>query len=305
MIYTEEMNTATLSNAQKIPTIGFGTWNLKKTVATQAVEQAIETGYRHIDCAMVYENEKEVGKGIQQAIKRGIVRREDLFITSKLWNTDHGAKYAEQACRKTLADLGLDYLDLYLVHWGVAFEHGGELEPLDKNGLAKLSFVPLQQTWQAMESLVQKGLVKSIGVANYSAPMLIDLLGYATIKPTINQVELHPYFTQDALVAFCKSQKIAVTAYSPLGSTGAIVIHDPVIAVIAKKYDKTPAQVTLRWALQRGTIAIPKTSRSTMIAENFAIFNFELSANDMMAISKLNKNQRVVEPLDWWGFPYF
>lgn len=288
-----------------MPTLGFGTWNLKKTSVVEAVEQAITTGYRHIDCAMVYENEQQVGQAIKNTIKAGIVTREDLFMTSKLWNTDHGVKYVEEACKKTLADLGLEYLDLYLIHWGVGFEHGSDLEPLHKNGLAKLSFAPLQQTWQAMESLVQKGLVKSIGVSNFSAPMLIDVLGYAKIKPAINQVELHPYFTQDALVAFCKGQGVAVTAYSPLGSTGAIVIDDPVINVIAVKYGKTAAQVALRWGLQRGTIAIPRTSNADKIIENFAVFDFELSAKDMQAISGLNQNRRVVDPIGWRGFPYF
>jgi diketogulonate reductase-like aldo/keto reductase len=299
------MNNITLSNGQAIPNVGFGTWNLEKNTVARSVEAAIKTGYRHIDCAMVYQNEKEVGEGLKNALDSGIVKREELFITSKLWNTDHDPKDVEAACRKTLSDLGLEYLDLYLVHWGVSFEHGEELEPLDENGLAKLSFVPEQQTWQAMESLPKKGLVRSIGVANFNATMLIDMLGYAKVKPLMNQIELHPYHAQDELIAFCAAQKITVTAYSPLGSTGAVVAEDAVLKQIGAKYNKTAAQVALRWALQRNTIAIPKTSHDERIAENFNIFDFELTPEDMQAISKINRRRPLVDPFDWWGFPYF
>lgn len=301
------MNTLTLANQHTIPFAGFGTWELPKDTAADLVEAAIKAGYRHIDCAMVYENEREVGRGIRNAIDQGLVTRDELFITSKLWNTDHDPKHVEAACRKTLSDLGLEYLDLYLVHWGVAFEHGDDLEPLDKNGLAKFSFVPLQQTWRAMEALVQKGLVKSIGVSNYTAPMLIDLLSYAAIKPVMNQIELHPYHAQSALVAFCNAQGVAVTAYSPLGSasTGGVITKDPIINEIAVRHGKTPAQIALRWAVQRGTVAIPKTARIERLAENFAIFDFELSADDMTAIQKLDRKVPLVDPIEWWGFPYF
>lgn len=301
------MNTLTLANQHTIPLAGFGTWELPKDTAADLVEAAIKAGYRHIDCAMVYENEREVGRGIRNAIDQGLVTRDELFITSKLWNTDHDPKHVEAACRKTLSDLGLEYLDLYLVHWGVAFEHGDDLEPLDKNGLAKFSFVPLQQTWRAMEALVQKGLVKSIGVSNYTAPMLIDLLSYAAIKPVMNQIELHPYHAQSALVAFCNAQGVAVTAYSPLGSasTGGVITKDPIINEIAVRHGKTPAQIALRWAVQRGTVAIPKTARIERLAENFAIFDFELSADDMTAIQKLDRKVPLVDPIEWWGFPYF
>jgi diketogulonate reductase-like aldo/keto reductase len=295
----------TLNNNSQIPALGFGTWNLAKNTAAEAVTTAIKAGYRHIDCAMVYENEKQVGAGITQAIGENLVSRKELFVTSKLWNTDHDPGDVETAFRKTIQDLGVEYLDLYLVHWGVSFEHGDELEPLDDDGLAKLTYVPLQETWHAMESLVEKGLVKSIGVANYSSTMLIDLLGYAKIKPVMNQIELHPYHSQEALVKFCKSQNIAVTAYSPLSSNGTVVLKDEVIKNLAKKYSKTESQIVLRWAMQRETVAIPKASHAERIAENFAIFDFEINDEDMKLINDLDKRLITCNPLGWWGFPYF
>jgi diketogulonate reductase-like aldo/keto reductase len=299
------MNELTLNNGKTVPSRGFGTWRLSKDTAAHTVEAAIRAGYRHIDCAMIYGNEKEVGEGIKSAIDQNIVKREDLFITSKLWNTDHAPKRVEEATRSTLGDLGLDYLDLYLVHWGVAFESGGDLEPLDDSGLAKFSFVPLQDTWHAMERLAEKGLVKSIGVANYNATMLLDLLSYAKVKPAMNQIELHPYHAQDTLVKFCHHQEVAVTAYSPFGSTGAIILNDAILKSLADKYTRTPAQIVLRWEMQRGIASIPRTSSDDRIIENFAVSDFELSDEDIAKIDSLDQSKRFVNPIEWWGFPYF
>ena len=299
------MNNFTLSDNNKIPGIGFGTWMLSKDEAPTAVEFAIRSGYRHIDCASVYQNEKQVGEGIKIALDEGVVKREDLFITGKLWNTDHAPEHVEEACRKTISDLGVEYLDLYLVHWAVSFEHGDDIEPLDETGLAKLTFVPMQETWRAMEALVEKRLVKSIGVANYSATMLIDLLSYANIRPVMDQIELHPYNAQTDLIKFCKNQNVMVTAYSPLGSTGAIVTEDAVMNRLSDKYKKSPAQIALRWGLQRGTVVIPKSSHRDRIIENFSVTDFEITNEDMNSISELDREQIVINPLGWWGFPYF
>ncbi len=299
------MKTIAFSNNQTMPVLGYGTWRLSADDAASLTEKALVEGYRHIDCAMIYGNEKEVGSGIANAISGGVVMREDLFVTSKLWNTDHATADVVAACKKTLNDLQLEYLDLYLVHWGVGFEQGKDAEPLDENGLAKFSFVPMQQTWQAMERLVAEGLVKSIGVANFTAPMLVDLLSYAKIKPVMNQIELHPYHAQRDLINFCSSQGIAVTAYSPFGSAGAPLLHDDTIKEIATTHGCTPAQVVLSWAIQRGAAVIPKSSSSERIKENIDVERVALSDAEMQKIAALDKRKIFVNPQDWWGFPYF
>jgi len=297
-----------LSDGHQIPVLGFGTWKSEKNVVGNALRTAIEVGYRHIDCAKAYGNESEIGNTLKKTFSNGKVKREEIFITSKLWNADHDPKNVAEACKDTLADLQLDYLDLYLMHWGLAFLHEPGESILDEKGVAKLESVTIQKTWEAMERLVDEGLVKSIGVSNFTTPMLIDLLNYARIKPVMNQIEIHPYNIQEELVKFCHSRSIQLTAYSPLGGADDPEnrpIMDKTIIEIAKNYNKTPAQVILRWEIQRELITIPKSTNMDRIKENFDIFDFELNDDEMKKISELNKNKRYVDPLKFWGIPYF
>lgn len=292
--------TIKLNNGKSIPVLGLGTWQAEKNLVGKAVRFAIlQADYKHIDCAAIYGNEKEIGEVFKEVIGTE-VKREKIFITSKLWNSEHNPKDVEKACKKTLSDLNLKYLDLYLMHWGVSFDSFG-----------RLSKFSISDTWQAMEKLVKKGLVKSIGVSNFTTMMIVDLLTTAKIKPVMNQIELHPYLTQQELVDFCKKQKIALTAYSPLGRPGVAdkkqgnLLDEEVIKKLSKKYKKTPAQILLNWALCRGTIVIPKSTKLERIAENIDVFDFELTEKDQKEILSLNKNHRVVDPINFWGLPYF
>ncbi|KKS79390.1 MAG: Aldehyde reductase [Candidatus Beckwithbacteria bacterium GW2011_GWA2_43_10] len=301
-----------LNNGYKIPIVGLGTWRSDKKTVGLAVKYALtKAGYKHIDCASIYRNEKQIGKVLAELFSSTHIKRKSLFITSKLWNTDHSRKRVEIACRKTLKDLQLEYLDLYLMHWGIAFKPGRSLEPVSKNGMVVTEPVAIQETWAAMEKLVKKGLVKSIGVANFTTIMLVDLLTYAKIKPAMNQVEINPYNSQRELVDFCKHHKIALTAYSPLGNSSLVksgvqkLLNDKAIKAIAKNHHKTPAQVVLNWNINRGVVVIPKSTHLRRIEENIKVFDFQLLGGEIEKINRLNKNNRLVNPVGWWGIPYF
>ncbi len=295
----------TLSNGQEIPMLGLGTWQVTGDAVGAVVEAAINAGVRHIDCAMIYGNEAEIGVALKRVFDQGVVTRDDLFITGKLWNTDHAPEGVLRACQKSIDDLGVEYLDLYLVHWGVGFVNGEGMEPLDENGLAKFSNVPLYETWRAMESLVSDDVVKGIGVANYTAPMIVDLLAYATVKPVMNQVEVNPYFSQESLIHFCQSQDMMVTAYSPFGSTGAPVRDNVLIAKLAEKYDADPVKVIVQWAIQRDLCIIPRTSSAEHATTNAVLPTFELTVDELQQITDLDRGVRYCDPVGWWGFPYF
>lgn len=302
----------TLNTGANMPIIGLGTWNADKDKVGQAINYALsEAAYRHIDCAAVYHNEKEIGESLQKIFSGGKVKREEVFITSKLWNHAHARENVEAACKSTLRDLQLKYLDLYLVHWGVAVSKMAKYSELvDENGFLITEKISMRETWEAMEELLKLGLVKAVGVANFTAPMILDLLSYAKITPAINQIELHPYNQQTALVEFCHYKGIAVTAYSPLGSpAGAedkpILLEDKTIKKIAERHRKSPAQILLRWAIERDTIAIPKSTTPERIKENIDIFDFLLSSEDKKEIKALDRKLRYVDPQEWWKIPYF
>lgn len=257
---------AVLDNGVKMPWLGFGVYKLEEGKAVEkAVYKALETGYRAIDTASYYQNEKGIGKGIKNS---GLLR-EDLFITSKVWNSDQGYESTLKAFERSRRNLGLDYLDLYLVHWPVPGKY--------------------IETWRALEKLYQEGYVRAIGVSNFSIENLQDLMAHSSYKPLVNQIECHPLLTQNKILSFCQNNNIQVEAWSPL-MKGNLDIKE--IIEIGEKYNKTPAQVVLRWHLQREVIAIPKSGTPKRIEENADIFDFELSQVDMDIINSLNKDQR-------------
>ncbi len=298
-----------------MPVIGLGLWKIDKSQVADVVVEAIRCGYRHLDSACDYGNEKEVGVGIARALDEGLCKREDLWVTSKLWNTYHREEHVIMAMDQTLHDLGLDYLDLYMVHFPIALEFvpfetryppEWVFDPADDLPMMKPASVPLQETWRAMESLVDSGLARHIGVCNYNISLLRDTLNYARIAPAVLQVESHPYLTQETLMRFCREQDIAVTSFSPLGAlsyleldmanAGESVLEQPAVKTIAERVGKTAAQVVLRWGVQRGNAIIPKTIKPERLAENSAVFDFELSQDDMQHIGALNLNKRFNDP---------
>jgi len=309
------MNQVINVTGQTMPAVGLGLWKLEPNEVAEAVYNAIKNGYRHLDSAADYGNEQQVGEGIARALKDGLCSREDLWITSKLWNTFHRKEYVQQACEKSLSDLGIDYFDLYLIHFPIALQYVDIndryppewiFNPQDDNPTMELDSVPLSETWAAMESLVENQLARQIGVCNYSAVLLHDLMSYARIKPAMLQIESHPYLTQDALIRTARSYNIAVTAFSPLGalsyvsldmaSKGDSVLTETVVIKAAERASVTPAQVVLRWGLQRGTAVIPKTSRPERLVENLSLSGFNLTDEEMDAISALNENRRFNDP---------
>ncbi|KIO57177.1 hypothetical protein B4064_0158 [Caldibacillus thermoamylovorans] len=264
------MDYITLNNGLKMPQLGFGVWQVSDEQATPAVKKALEVGYRSIDTAMIYGNEKGVGR----AIKESNVPREELFITTKVWNADHGYENTLKAFDASLERLGLDYIDLYLIHW-----------PTPK-------YDQYVDTYKAMEKIYKDGRAKAIGVCNFDIEHLERLLNECEVVPVVNQVERHPYFQQRELQDFCEKHHIIIEAYSPL-MNGKDVLNDSVVKEIAKAYGKTAAQVILRWHLQTGVITIPKSVTSSRIEENFDVFDFELTAEDMEKMTALDRNLRI------------
>jgi len=293
------MNSFKFSNGDEIPVMGLGTWLSKANEAYEAVLAAIKMGYRHIDCAYIYRNEKEIGRALQDAFMSGIVKREDLFITSKLWNSDHALERVEVAVRKSLRDLQLDYLDLYLIHWPIAFKTKHEMAN-DASDLVPLDEMPISETWKGMEKIQKLGLTKHIGVSNFNVPKLKSLIANAKVRPEMNQVELHPYFQQNELVDFCSQNDILVTAFSPLGSrhlmnSEAGLTSEKTIIEIAEKHACSPTQVLLAWGMLRGTIVIPKSVHIERIKDNFESLNVSLNSQEMDEINALERNLRVAK----------
>jgi len=316
--------TVTLANTgDQMPLVGLGTWKIERESTASVVHQAIKSGYRLLDCACDYGNEIEVGAGIKAAIEDGTVERKEVFVTSKLWNTFHEKDRVKEGCLKTLKDLGLEYLDLYLIHFPIALKHV-PIETLyppewnydPKNPGCVFSDATIRETWEAMEELVKEGLVKNIGIANFSCSLMQDLVKYAKVKPNVLQVENHPYLQQPNLLKYARSQGMAVTAFSSFGGKSYwafnaeakamqdLLTHETIDS-IAKKHSKTTAQVLLRWAVQRSVAVIPKSSNPDRLKENIAIFDFVLDDADLKDITGLDRYMRFNNPGDFAGYPIF
>lgn len=271
----------TLNNGAKMPWLGLGVFRVEEGAElVEAVKTAIKQGYRSIDTAAIYENEGGVGEGIIQGLQESGLKREELFVTSKVWNADLSYEGTIRAYEQSLKKLGLEYLDLYLIHWPVKGKY--------------------KEAWRALEYLYEEGRVKSIGVSNFQIHHLEDLLKDAKVKPVINQVEYHPRLTQKELQAFCEQHQIQLEAWSPL-MNGQILEHD-LIKELAEAYQKTPAQIVIRWDLQNGVVTIPKSTKAHRLAENADVFDFQLSAEDMEQIDQLNENHRIGPDPDNFDF---
>ncbi|SCU85332.1 LAFA_0D15104g1_1 [Lachancea sp. 'fantastica'] len=328
MVYVSE--TVKLNNGLEMPLVGLGLWKIPNEVCATQVYEAIKLGYRLFDGAQDYGNEKEVGQGIRRAIDEGIVERKDLFVVSKLWNSYHDPKNVKPALQRTLQDLGLDYLDLFYIHFPLAFKYVPFEEKYppgfytsaedDKNGIISLEKVPILDTYRALESLVEEGLIKLIGISNFRGILIHDLLAGAKIPPVALQIEHHPYLTQEQLLEYAKQVEIQVVAYSSFGpqsfieldselakTTPTLFEHDTV-KKIADRHNATASEVLLRWATQRGVAIIPKSSNKERLSTNLEINErLTLTDSDLAEISSLNKNIRFNDPFTWLDskFPVF
>jgi diketogulonate reductase-like aldo/keto reductase len=309
-INPENMPFKTLSNGAKIPVIGLGTFgsdNYSNDQIAQAVKFAIELGYRHIDCASVYGNEKEIGEVLSELIGNGTVKREELWITSKVWNNMHGEGDVIKSCKQSLADLQLNYLDLYLVHWPFPNYHApgcdGDARNPDSKPYIHENYMV---AWRQMEQLVEMGLVKNIGTSNMTIPKMKLLLNDARIKPVVNEMEIHPHFQQPELFNFMVENKIVPIGYSPIGSpkrperdrtaTDTVDIEDPVIVAVAERLGIHPAVVCLKWAIQRGEVIIPFSVTPSKITSNIeGALSSLLTSEEMEAISKIDKQCRLIK----------
>ncbi|CRK95493.1 CLUMA_CG008962, isoform A [Clunio marinus] len=297
--------TIKLNNGQHMPVLGLGTYLSTNDEGYNSTKIALDNGYRHIDTAYFYQNENEIGRAVNEKVTSGELKREEIFVVTKLWNIHHDPIHVEAACRKSLKNLGLDYIDLYLIHtpMGLEYREPEELLPKDKDGNLAFSDVDYLDTWKAMEKLVDLGLVKSIGVSNFNSEQIARILENCRIKPVTNQVECSPSLNQKKLIEFCKERNITITGYSPLTrphsyendkSLPKPAILDPKVEEIGRKYNKTPAQVVLRYLVEIGACPYPKSSNESRIKQNIEIFDFKLTENELRVMDSFHTGQRTV-----------
>ncbi|XP_054844468.1 aldo-keto reductase family 1 member C3-like [Eublepharis macularius] len=308
-----------MNDGNKIPVLGFGTFaadDVEKSKCEEATKIAIEVGFRHIDCAYLYNTEEQVGRAVREKIADGTVKREDIFYTGKLWSTFYRPELVRTCLEQSLKKLQFEYMDLFIMHNPYAFKPGPDLLPTGENGKPIYDNVDIRQTWEAMEACKDAGLVKSIGVSNFNRQQLEMILNKPGLKykPVLNQVESHPYLNQSKLLAFCKSKDIILEAYSVLGSQRVpawlnkempILLEDPTLAAIAKKYNQSPAPVILRYLLQRGLVVLVKSFNKKRIEDNIQVFDFHLSQEDMESIDGLNRNQSCFKVDVFTGHPQY
>lgn len=300
----------TLSNGQKIPAIGLGTFgsdNYSAQQIAEAVDFAIRKGYRHIDCASVYMNEPEIGNALAALMEEGVVSRDELWITSKVWNNAHGEGQVIESCKKSLSDLKLDYLDLYLIHWPFPNFHAPGCDGDARNPDARAyNHEAYMVAWRQMEQLVEMGLVKSIGTSNMTQPKMALLLKDASIKPVVNEMEIHPHFQQQALFAYLLENGIQPIGYSPIGSprrperdrakSDTVDIEDPVIVKMAERLKIHPAEVCIKWGIQRGEVVIPFSVSPSKIVNNLkSTLGEPLTTEEMAQIADIDKNCRLIK----------
>lgn len=287
-----------LNTGANIPAIGLGTWKSNNGEVYHAIRWALKLGYNHFDCADIYGNQEEIGQAFSDAFKEDNLKREDIFVTSKLWNNAHNPQDVLPALKQTLNELKLDYLDLWLIHWPVA-QKKGTLVPTNDDDMISLQELPLSLTYKEMEKAQKDGLVKAIGVSNFGKNNLQHIIDECEIIPAVNQIELHPYLQQKELIEFCKKNMITITAYSPLGSGKHLnepnVLEDEIIKEIAQKLNITPAQVILSWHINQEIAVIPKSVHESRLRENIAALNILLDNDDIKKISSLNKNHRYID----------
>ncbi|XP_055339516.1 aldo-keto reductase family 1 member B1-like [Paramacrobiotus metropolitanus] len=291
--------TVQLPSGARMPVVGLGTWKSKPGEVKQAVKDAIDVGYRHFDCAFIYQNENEIGEAFAEKFKEGVVKREDLFICSKVWNTFHSKEAVKRGLAETLKSLQLDYLDLYIIHWPMGYLEGGDIVPWDKDGKMQHSDIDYVETWQALEEVQKSGKARDIGVSNFNVEQLKRIQAISSLPIAVNQIEVHVYNQNKELIQYCKQHNITIVGYSPLGSFDRPddgltsdyppPLEDSSVKGIAEKHKKQPGQILLKYLLQQGYVVIPKSVRKERLQANLQLFDFELDAADQQALTQLCK----------------